>query len=362
MLRRLAFITLALFATACGSDDQGGGARVITVTPAPPGKPWDSLGEWHLFVNARAQLPAERVVPYEVVSPLWSDAALKHRFVYVPEGATIGYEPSERWKLPVGAILVKTFAFPAESGKGEQLIETRLLVHEPDGWAPQVYLWNAEQTGATRLIAGKTVHVSFPDASGGPHEQDYGVPNTNQCHDCHGKNETIDTLGGRTRQLNRDHDYGSGPENQIDHLAAIGYLSATPPPLAERETLVPPDSDAPLEARARSYLDANCGHCHDDVGGASQSGFYLAWDHTGPNASDPKTEGICKVPTSAGGATCGFTYDIVPGDPDHSILICRVASRVPKIQMPPLATRVVDDKAVTLLRDYITSLSPGACQ
>jgi hypothetical protein len=50
--------------------------------------------------------------------------------------------------------------------------------------------------------------------------------NTNQCHDCHGKPEQTLLLGPRTRQLDRDFDFGAGPENQLDHMAALGLPGA----------------------------------------------------------------------------------------------------------------------------------------
>lgn len=348
---------------ACGGDDDDGGSSngPSAVTPAPPGEPWDTLEEWHLFDDGKAQAPNDRVEAYDVISPLWSDAALKYRFLHVPEGSTIGYENEARWKLPVGTILVKTFAFPVDArdpALGRRLIETRLLVHEPNAWVPHTYIWNDEQTSAQRQAAGATVSVSYIGSDGAQKSQEYGIPNTNQCHECHGAGDALDTLGGRTRQLDRDHEYATGTENQIDHLAALGWLDSTPP--AQRDKLVDPAGSAPLDERARSYLDANCGHCHTSGGGAAQSGTLFAWTDTVATA-DPKTYGVCKVPTSAGGATCGLTHDIVPGKPEESVLICRMSSRESKVQMPPLATRIVDGQGLALIGEWIASLTLPAC-
>ncbi len=356
----LAIVCLSTL-SACGGDDGKADPGPSGVTPAPPGEPWKTLDEWHLFKSAPDQKPNARVEAYDVISPLWSDAALKYRFVFLPEGETIGYQDDARWQLPVGAILVKTFAFPVDGrdpATGIRLMETRLLVHEPNGWAAHTYIWDDAQAEAVRQPAGATMAVSWIDDQGTTHQQDYGVPNTNQCHDCHGAGEKIDTLGGRTRQLDRDHDYGSGGENQIDHFAALGWLDVTPP--ATREKLVDPKGSAPLEDRARSYLDANCGHCHSAGGGAVQSGAMFSWPDT-QAGSDPSTWGVCKVPTSAGGGTCGLLLDIVPGAPDQSILVCRITSREPKVQMPPVGTLIADDAGVALISDWITSLTLPAC-
>jgi len=357
---KLAVVLLTLGLAGCGSDPEvaKGPTRV---TPAPFGEPFERLSSWHLFADARKQQPAERVEPYEVSSPLWSDAAWKHRFIHLPEGAVIGYSPTDRWAFPVGAILVKTFAYPVDArdaSLGERPVETRLLVHEPDGWVPLTYVWNGND--AALEVAGADVPVAWIDEQGESRSLEYSVPNTNMCKECHGEASTPVTLGGRTRQLNRNHDYATGSQNQIDHLAALGWLDQTPAPAAERETLPDPFGDAPVAARARSYLDANCSHCHQAGNAASSSGVYLDWPNT-DSGTAAASWGLCKTPTSAGGATCGLTYDIVPGAPEQSILICRVKSREPKVQMPPLATKLTHAAAVALLSDWISGLSAPAC-
>ena len=347
-------LVVALAAVGCGGGDDESPKGPVVVTPAPAGQPWKTLGEWQLFEKPREQAPAARVVGYEVIAPLYSDETLKHRFLHVPEGAVVGYEPTAAWRFPVGTILVKTFAYPIDArdpALGERLLETRLLVKEADGFKAHTYVWNEAQTEANLKPTGTTLDVSWIDATGATRTNAYGVPNTNQCQDCHGKAELQDSLGGRTRQLDRD--------GQIENLHGLGWLDAEPG--ADRVKLVEPYGAAPLAERARSYLDANCGACHSTAGGASQNGLFLDWESTDP-AADPTSWGTCKVPTSAGGATCGLTYDIVPGQPDQSILICRVESREPKVQMPPLTSKIADQQGVALLREWVQSLSPAGCQ
>jgi uncharacterized repeat protein (TIGR03806 family) len=302
-------ISLALIALVigCGDDSQEQPSGPVAVNPAPPGIPWETLEEWHLFADARSQTPAPRVEPYQVISALWSDGTLKHRFIHLPEGAPIGYQPTELWSFPVGTILVKTFGYPKDArdlSLGERVLETRLLVHEPLAWTAHTYVWSEDQKGAKRSVAGATIHSAWIDESGQTRENDYGVPNTNQCAECHAKDGVADTLGGRTRQLDRD-----GP---IERRRLTRLARQTPPAADQREHLVDPLGSAPVTERARSYLDANCGHCHDQGRSASQSGLLLAFPNTASSAP-PITWGVCKVPTSAGGATCGLTHDIVPG-------------------------------------------------
>ncbi|MBK7581671.1 MAG: hypothetical protein IPI67_15865 [Myxococcales bacterium] len=352
----------AVLLAGCGSSDDGGSSGGGGVTPAPVGQPWESLAEWNLF-DAKGE-PAARVVAYDVVSPLWSDATSKHRFVYLPKGAKIGYQVQEIWQFPVGTILVKNFDYlndARDPSLGVRRLETRLLVHEADGWVPHTYVWNDDATETVRTVAGKDIPVTFIDAAGKSHDLSYGVPNTNQCQECHGLGPMLDTLGGRTRQLNRDHDYGKGAVNQIDHFAELGWLDSAPPPATERPTLSDPSGSASAADRARSYLDANCGHCHAEGRLASSSGLMLDFAKTAPE-SPTAVFGVCKTPTSAGGGTCGLTYDIVPGNPGESVMMCRIASRAPQVQMPPLATQLVDDTGVQVIGEWIASMAPTPCK
>lgn len=344
---------------AAGKDASDGG-----VTPAPEGEPYDTLAQWHLFRDATRQEPSERVVPYEVISQLFADYATKHRFIYVPEGKTIGYSPSETWDLPVGTILVKTFSYLADArdpSKGERLLETRLLIHQSDGWVPHTYVWDAAQSSASLTIGGTTIDSQFVDPAGKSRTNAYTVPSENDCRGCHGRLGYTNTLGGRTLQLDRDNDYGSGPENQIDHLAALGLFKSTPEAAASRVHLVDPFGTAPVSDRARSYLVGNCAHCHQPMNAqASSSGLWLDWASTGPTAAKNHW-GYCKDrPSAAGGGTCGLLFDIVPGEPDQSILICRANSTRPKEKMPTIGRNLVHDEGVALLRDWISSL-PGSC-
>ncbi len=89
--------------------------------------------------------------------------------------------------------------------------------------------------------------------------------------------------------------------------------------------------------------------------------MYLDWWSTDPAVADPTTYGVCKTPTSAGGATCGLSHDIVPGHPELSITSCRVHSEDPQIQMPPLGRTLVHDGGAALIDAWITELPAAPC-
>ena len=267
--------------------------------------------------------------------------------------------------LSEGTILVKTFLYSRALKEGEdqaapRLLETRLLVRGEDRWHGHTYVYEDGNDDAVRVVAGRRIDVRFVDEQGQARENRYAVPNTNQCGECHGKAERLDTLGGMTRQWNRRApDVG---DNQIERLIELGWLEGAEPE-NDRELLVDPFGDAPLGERMRAYVDANCGHCHndDEEAGDDGSGLWLRYGLTDP-ADDPlATLGICKMPQSAGGATCGHVLDVVPGMPDSSIMMCRMESELPKVQMPPVGRNLRDQRGVDLLRDWIASLE-GNCE
>jgi uncharacterized repeat protein (TIGR03806 family) len=343
------------------SSDSGDALRV-----GPPesayAEPPSELSAWNLFEDLGAQRPGPRTLPYDVIAPLFSDYTAKRRFVYVPEGKAIAYDPTELWQLPPGSVLIKTFSYPRDERapeQGERLLETRLLVFNEGEVVAHTYVWNEAQTKATRKLAGARIAASWTDAAGDTRRNDYTVPNTNKCFDCHGERGETDALGLRTRQLDMQFSYPEGSDNQIDHMFALGLLDRAPEASSGRERLVDPFGEAALDLRARSYLDVNCSQCHKQGGDASASGMWLDWASTAPER-DSATWGVCKRPTSADGATCEREVDIVPGEPDRSIYMCRVESSDPKVQMPPLGRNLVHAEAVALLRAWISSL-PGAC-
>jgi uncharacterized repeat protein (TIGR03806 family) len=348
--------------SGCGASDPAPPEPLVEPTPAPEGEPWQTLDEWHLFQNPAEQRPANRVVPYDVISVLFADDALKQRFLWIPPGTTIGWHDTERWQFPLGSIAIKTFYYPRDErvpSRGRLLLETRLLIYESAGWVGHTYVWNEAQTEAERVIPGRTLNVGFIDGTGAQREQRYEVPNEHHCQECHGVAPNTELLGPRTRQLDRPFDYGSGPVNQLDHLASLGLFDATPP--ANRHRFEDPFGDGPISERARAYLDANCGHCHSQTAVAASSNFLLDYEHTDPTTGNPINWGVCKFPTSAGPAAGGHSYDVVPGRPDDSILVYRMESIEAKIKMPPIPTRRADTAGVALMREWILAMPGPPC-
>jgi uncharacterized repeat protein (TIGR03806 family) len=274
----------------------------------------------------------------------------------MPEGTHARYTATGVLEFPIGTTLVKSFAFPADfraPDKDVRVIETRLLVRRDTGWVPLSYVWNADGSEAVLKRAGVRVPVSFIDAGGTPRSIDYAVPNVNQCKQCHQAAGADTPIGPTAGNLNGGLD-GHGA-NQLQDWAAAGRLEGLPAlsavPMLVRWT----DTSQPVAARARAYLDVNCGHCHSRQGFASNSGLYLQADE-----AVPAHQGINKRPVAAGRGSGGRSFAIVPGQPDASILVYRMMSSEPGVMMPQFGRSVAHDEGVALVRAYVNSLPPQA--
>jgi uncharacterized repeat protein (TIGR03806 family) len=347
------------------------------------GDPPARLADWHqLSVHSRRLVLADGVVPFDLNTPLFSDYAHKLRTLWLPPG-THAERVGDQIRFPVGTVLTKTFFYPTDAqgrllkqldmhtatlhvdGKEAldlsrvKLIETRLLVRRATGWLTLAYQWNDSQTRAVLQRTGALVPLELYDARSNSVTSDYYlIPNQLQCGNCHNRDYRSghsEPLGPRVAHLDRSYDYVSGRENQLAHLARIGYLaeldSASHAPDADWEY-----ADASLSDRVRSYLDVNCGHCHNPTGAAANTTLFL-------DAAEDQTSvhyGICKRPIAAGRATGGRLMDIVPGEPDQSILLYRIASVEPGVMMPEIGRGLAHAEGIALIRAWIASL-PGQC-
>ncbi|QJW92003.1 hypothetical protein HNV11_22775 [Spirosoma taeanense] len=316
----------------------------------------EKLSDWGIFAgNIAGQRPAEGVIPYRLNTPLFSDYAEKLRFLKLPAGQSVPYNPDDVLAFPTGTVLIKTFYFPndfRDPAKGRRLLETRLLVHEPAGWKALEYVWNTEQTDALLEVAGEQTEVTYVDLAGKTHRQPYVMPNLNQCKGCHNRNERLLPIGPSARQLNGEQTYADGPANQLAYWQLHGLLTGLPELAAVAKTPVWNDpATGSLDARARAWLDINCAHCHRPDGPAATSGLNLRY-----NEENPTVWGVLKTPVAAGRGSGGRQYDIVPGKPDESILVYRIESNDPGIMMPEVARKVTHQEGVALVREWIRSL------
>jgi uncharacterized repeat protein (TIGR03806 family) len=319
----------------------------------PPAR---QISEYNLFKDNALQIPNDGLLPYDLNTPLYSDYANKHRFVWLPEGTRAEYHERDVFTFPVGSVIVKTFGFLhdiRDPAKGERIIETRLLVHKPEGWVGFGYIWKDDMSDARLAVAGGRADVSWTHYDGQERKLDrYIIPNMNECKQCHEIGGKLQPIGPKARHLNKDFAYGDTRENQLTHWMAAGYLGGAPAP--ENAPRLPNAEDpatGTLNERARAYLDINCAHCHNPQGPAHMSGLDLSYDQL-----DAGKYGVFKSPIAAGRGSGGYKFGIEPGHPEVSILMHRIESTEPGVMMPPLPKRMIHDEGNALLREWILEM------
>jgi len=317
------------------------GTKIFRLEKAePPGEDTfpRKLSETGYVDAGDAREAAECMIPYDINVPFWSDGAEKERWVTLPEGEKIHVGAEGDWEFPVGTVFMKRFRL------GGKLIETRLLMRHEDGeWAGYSYEWDVGERDATLLVGEKTKDVGGVE---------WTYPSRAQCLQCH----TVAAgrvLGAETWQMNRSVLYPSTGRtaNQLMTFEHVGLFDA--PLGADPETLPvlpdPGDESEDLAERARSYLHANCSHCHRPGGTArGNADFRFGTAFEDMNVCNVTSDNDLGVP----GARL-----LVPGDPSMSILSLRLHATDTN-RMPPIGRNVVNVAGVEVIDAWIASASP----
>lgn len=348
------------------------------------------LSDYNLFADSAdpTRNPNAGGIPYDLSTPLFTDYASKYRFVFIPEGEKATYSEHEAFDFPVGTVLVKTFAMPADTanrGQNETIIETRLLIHRENGWVARPYYWDSE-ADASLAIAGKSVENMTTLHNGQTLTFTYAVPKASSCTSCHSvvpllqgsddqRQPIFKPIGPKARYLNKDFDYEGYNRNQLAYWEEQGVLEGLPESLNEVSkapvfsnaidpTLLSPEA---LHDAAKAYLDINCAHCHRSeltlpeplyAGPAGSSGLQMEYNRN--YEDDPTRFGTCKTPV-AGGSPDYPLGDVVPGAADMSYLVFRMSTTDPRHKMPELGRSTVHAEGVALISEWINQLPDAAC-
>jgi uncharacterized repeat protein (TIGR03806 family) len=314
------------------------------------------LSQTGAFESTRALQPSPGLVPYDINLAFWSDGAAKSRWIAVP-----GEEPSAlshiefatngEWKFPSGTVFVKHFELTTDETRPEikRRLETRLLVRDRLGGVYGVtYKWREDNTDADLLLTNLTESILIKTPNG-THTQIWYYPSRQDCLTCHTERNG-GVLGVKTRQLNCDFTFPGGVRD--NELRAWNHIGLFSPVIKEQEIpslprlAAPDDVNRSLEERARSYLDANCSHCHRPGGTVC---FFDARYDT-PLRRQELINGSVLFDQGLDHARV-----IVPNDPWRSIALLRIQSLEGE-KMPPLAHNVIDRQGEELLRKWIGSL------
>jgi uncharacterized repeat protein (TIGR03806 family) len=334
-----------------------------------------TLSATGLFASVAEHVPAPGVIPYSVIAPQWCDGATKERYLAVPGESKIAFEAitypqpapgaPPGWKFPDGTVLVETLSLEMETGNpsSSRRLETRILHHErlsggedvgDQYWQGYTYLWNNDETDAVLLEDPRGRDAAYtirdPSAPAGKRRQTWHFPSRAECTVCHNMAAKY-VLGAQTLQMNKDHDYGGTVANQLRTLEHLGIFTAPLPAAPEKLPRLADyraESES-LERRARSYLHANCAHCHRKWGGGNAE-FQLL-------ATLPLNElGIVDVRPGHGTFGIPLARILPPGDPYRSVLFYRMAQVGPG-RMPRIGSAIVDERALALVGEWIAHLT-----
>jgi uncharacterized repeat protein (TIGR03806 family) len=312
------------------------------------------LSQTGAFTDLRTMTPAPSLIPYDLIVPFWSDGAAKVRYMALPRATQIGFTTDGDWTFPSGTVFVKTFELATDEAhpQTKRRLETRLLVRDEKGGVYGVdYKWRPDDSDADLLASSLIENVAVRKVDGSIREQPWYYPSRENCLTCH-NSHTSGVLGLKTRQLNRTLAYPSGVSD--NELRTLNHLHLLDTPLSEAQLQALPklaalsDKSRSIEDRARSYLDANCGHCHRPGGTVA---YFDARFNT-PLAKQELIDGPILINEGI-----DRPHVIAPHDIWRSIAYMRINTNG-DIRMPPVARETIDAQGVQVLRDWINSM-PG---
>lgn len=325
----------------------------------PVPDPSTLLSQTGLFTDMSTLTPDPVLVPYKVNTPLWSDRAEKQRWIILPNDGVhdmpneqITFNATSEWQFPEGTVFVKHFELPLDENTPAitTRLETRVFVIAANDMAYGLtYKWNTAQTDAELLTTSEINTFNITALDGSTYTQTWEYPSRTACMTCHNTNAGH-VLGVKTWQLNGDYLYPSGiTDNQLNtwnHLAMFDVSLQSSDISTYLQSKYINDSSASLEERVRSYIDANCSHCHrpNGVDGAFDARF-----------STPLSQQniICEVGISRNTPLGDFIMK--PSEVEDSHLFIRDNS-IGANKMPPLAKNLLDDDYIQVLSDWISSM------
>ena len=319
--------------------------------------PYNKLSDYNFFEGTlNAIQPGYGVLPYKPISSLFTDYALKERFVWVPVGETARFvQDNKSLDFPVGSALIKMFYYnnvlPTNTTR---IIETRVMVKTQNGWDFAEYVWNDAQTEAfleTTEDGGYTEVNWLKD--GQERFVNYRIPAKQQCVICHTNDFETLPLGIKPQNINSMLSYDDGSNNQLQKLIDFGYLEdALPESIL---TVVDwKDASKSLEQRAKSYIDINCANCHIDGGQGDYRVIRLGYSDT---VNNDENAGVCVDADTPIPGLMGQKH-IAPGDPENSIIYYRMSVTGDQpYKMPQFGQSLVHTEALVVLEEWINSIN-----
>lgn len=361
-------ITSLLFLFGCSSDEDDTYIEVSPVTVDLTQVPYPKLSDYHFFEDEiKNQSPSLNVLPYEPASALFTDYAHKKRFVWMPEGTKATFNNDyDILELPVGAVLIKNFYYEnVQPSNNTKIIETRLMIRKQSGWIFANYVWNNEQTEAFFDLNGSDVNIEWKDENNITKTATYRIPNEVQCITCHKAKETINgistdvytPIGIKPQNLNYDYSYSTETKNQLLKWIDEGYLENNfNLPSQENTTIDYNDTSKSIELRARSYVDINCAHCHQNDRHCDYRPMRFAFYESGNTTNGLTNMGVCVSTSDMQDFPAELNQIVTPQNINQSMLFYRMNTTNESYRMPLHGRTLIHTEGVSLMRDWINSL------
>ena len=319
---------------------------VPAVAALAPDWPPPSLRETGLYADWEAKRVGPEKIRFSPQYPLWTDGAIKTRWLELPPGGFIDASDPDVWQFPVGTKFWKEFKFARRA-------ETRLIEHTANGWQFATYAWSEDEREAP-LAPERGIARSVVIRDTVRH----AIPSRSDCRSCH-EGSPARILGFSTLQLSADRDPNAPhaeplPEGAVTLRSLVdrGLVRGLPSALIDIAPRIA--AGTPTARAALGYLHGNCSYCHTLGGELANLEFSLRYPLAAPAAPPPAYTTTVGRPSKFVPSIWESPAERVRrGDPDRSVLLFRMASRNPVAQMPPLGTRIVDDEAVALIRRWI---------
>ncbi len=320
------------------------------------------LSETGLFSSVKDHRPAAGVVPFKINARQWQDGASAEHWVAFPGTSAADLHANAkpvpgmvdwhnfRMHFPKDAVLLRTITLDA------QRLETQILHFDGIDWHGYTFAWREDQADAD-LVPADGAEKEVRD---GDHKRTWQLQSRSQCMSCHSSWSEF-ALGFQPEQLNRP---GRDGRNQLVALSEAGLIrrigrdeKPLPPFDAssadkERKLADPSDAQQPLQSRARSYLHANCGHCHTfGAGGAVELQLQFQ-----VKAAEMKAIG---VRPNRGDFALPDARIIKAGDACASTLYFRMA-KFGRDRMPHIGSERPDEAGLKLIENWIDELDGRA--
>jgi len=331
------------------ADNGEGVIKRLTATTSSGNFP-PTLADTGIFSDLEDMIPQAGVESYSINVPFWSDNAKKTRWFSVPStNLFLGFSAESQWTFPTSTVWIKHFDLEMTNGvpSSSRRIETRLLVKNAagDGGYGVTYRWGSSVSNAILVPANGMDEPIIINNGGVISTQVWHYPSRGECMVCHNGGAGF-ALSFKTAQMNKDHPYTGDTTNQLTAMERAGYFNASVGSVhLLRRMEQATNTNASIEYRVRSFLQANCAQCHFP-GGPTPAGFDSQL-YT-PLSSAGLIDGV--LANDQGNTN---NHVIVRNSLAHSMLLSRISIRGPG-QMPPLASNLLDTQSIALVTAWIT--------